>query len=87
MSLVKEKNYQVKSINVSPYCRLSLQSHKFRSEHWVVVKGKAKIVLNDEIRFLETNQSIYIPAGSKHRLENETGGALINRSSNRDISR
>ena len=55
--------------------RLSLQSHKFRSEHWLL-KGN-KIVLNDEIRFLETNQSIYIPAGSKHRLENETEGALI----------
>ena len=58
-------------------CRLSLQSHKFRSEHWVVVKGNAKVIFNEEIKYLETNQSIYIPAGSKHRLENETEQPLI----------
>ena len=54
------ENFVVKNIVVKPYGKLSLQSHKHRSEHWVIVEGKAEVTLNDEISVLEPNQSIYI---------------------------
>jgi mannose-6-phosphate isomerase-like protein (cupin superfamily) len=62
--------YKVKKITVFPNKRLSLQSHKFRSEHWVITKGKAKVQLNDTIFILEKDQYIYIPINAKHRIEN-----------------
>ena len=64
-------NFQVKRIIVNPGQRLSLQSHKRRAEHWVVVKGRAKVTVDDKILDLHINQSAYIPIGAKHRLENE----------------
>ena len=65
-------NFQVKRIIVKPGQRLSLQSHRHRAEHWVIVKGKAKVTLDDEVLDLQVNQSVYIPIGAKHRLENES---------------
>ena len=65
-------NFQVKRIIVKPGHKLSLQSHRHRAEHWVVVKGSAKVTLNDEVLDLQVNQSVYIPIGAKHRLENES---------------
>ncbi len=65
-------NFQVKRIIVKPGHKLSLQSHRHRAEHWVIVKGKAKVTLNDKVLDLEVNQSVYIPIGAKHRLENES---------------
>ena len=62
--------FQVKKICVNPGAALSLQSHKFRSEHWVVVKGLAKITIDDEIKLLEEGESTFVPLGSVHRLEN-----------------
>lgn len=62
--------FQVKRIMVNPGSKLSLQKHKFRSEHWVVVKGKAEVVNGDEILCLKENESTYIPAGTMHRLSN-----------------
>ena len=64
------EKYMVKKIIVKPKGKLSLQSHEHRSEHWVVVKGRAKVTINDEIKILETNESIFIPLLAKHRLAN-----------------
>ena len=69
-SLAIDDRFQVKRIIVEPKQCLSLQSHNHRSEHWIVVKGTAKVVLDDEIKLITEGQSIYIPLGSKHRLEN-----------------
>src|SRR3546814_1434912 len=49
---------------------LSLQSHFHRSEHWIVVEGTAKVTVGDEVTLLTENQSLYVPAGAKHRVEN-----------------
>lgn len=62
--------YQVKRIIVKPGASLSLQMHHHRAEHWVVVKGTAKIRRGDETMVLSENQSTYIPLGEMHRLEN-----------------
>ena len=62
--------YQVKRITVNPGAKLSLQKHKFRSEHWVVVSGIAKVTLDKKIFILNKNESTYIPLGSVHSLEN-----------------
>jgi len=62
--------YQVKRITVYPGAILSLQMHHHRAEHWVVVKGTAKITRNEESFVLSENESTYIPLGTMHRLEN-----------------
>jgi len=69
-SLDIESRYQVKHITVNPGASLSLQLHYHRSEHWVVVKGTARITRDDETFILTENQSTYISVGVKHRLEN-----------------
>ena len=62
--------FKVKNIEVKPGASLSLQMHHHRAEHWVVVRGTAKVTRDDETMLLEENQSTYIPIGVKHRLEN-----------------
>jgi len=62
--------FQVKEIMVKPGGKLSLQKHHHRAEHWVVVSGTARIQCGEENKLLETNESIYIPLGEVHRLEN-----------------
>lgn len=62
--------YKVKRIEVYPGQRLSLQHHHYRSEHWIIVQGKAEVVNGDETVQLGVNQSIYIPQGNIHRLVN-----------------
>jgi mannose-1-phosphate guanylyltransferase / mannose-6-phosphate isomerase len=62
--------FQVKRIMVHPGGVLSLQSHVHRAEHWVVVEGTARVTLGEEVRLLTENQSVYIPLGAVHRLEN-----------------
>ena len=69
--------YKIKRIEVKPHKRLSLQSHKFRNEHWIVVEGTATITINDKVFTLNQNESTYIKAGDKHRLLNDTDEALI----------
>jgi len=64
------EGFKIKRIEVSPGARLSLQSHKQRSEHWVVVSGTATVTNGEEIITVQKNQSTYIPIGAKHRLEN-----------------
>ena len=72
-----QDGFQVKKIFVKPNAKLSLQSHKHRSEHWVVVKGTANVLIDNNKYTLEINESIYIPLGAKHRLENVNDKDLI----------
>lgn len=69
-SVLSGARFQVKLITVKPGGRLSLQFHHHRAEHWVVVKGTARIVCGDRSFILHENQSTYIPKGEMHRLEN-----------------
>lgn len=62
--------FKIKRIEVRPGASLSLQMHHHRSEHWIVVSGMAKVTNGDQEMFVRTNESTYIPAGHKHRLEN-----------------
>jgi mannose-1-phosphate guanylyltransferase/mannose-6-phosphate isomerase len=62
--------HQVKRIKVKPGAQLSLQSHKHRAEHWIIVKGIARVTRDNDVFELYENQSTYIPIGAKHRLEN-----------------
>lgn len=62
--------YQVKRITVNPGQKLSIQMHHHRSEHWIVVSGTARVGIDDEEVLLSENQSVYIPLGAKHFLEN-----------------
>jgi mannose-1-phosphate guanylyltransferase / mannose-6-phosphate isomerase len=62
--------FQVKRIVVKPSASLSLQMHHHRAEHWVVVRGTARVTCGEKVFLLSENQSTYIPIGEKHRLEN-----------------
>jgi len=62
--------YQVKRITVKPGGKLSLQSHFHRAEHWVVVSGTARVTVDDKVHLLGENQSVYVPLGAVHRMEN-----------------
>src|SRR5579872_6938727 len=62
--------HQVKRIIVKPGGRLSLQKHYHRSEHWIVVRGTARVTVNDLVKTVHENESIYIPMGAVHRMEN-----------------
>ncbi|MDD5129567.1 MAG: mannose-1-phosphate guanylyltransferase/mannose-6-phosphate isomerase [Candidatus Omnitrophica bacterium] len=68
--------FKIKLIEITPHKRLSLQRHKDRAEHWVVVSGIAKVVSGRKTSLVHSNQSIYIPRGKKHRLENSTNQPL-----------
>ena len=69
-TLVLGDRFQVKRIHVNPGGSLSLQSHVHRAEHWIVVQGTAKVTVGDEVSLIAENQSVYIPLGAKHRMEN-----------------
>jgi mannose-1-phosphate guanylyltransferase len=69
-SIDADDGFQVKRILVNPGAKLSLQKHEHRAEHWVVVKGVAKVTCGDKTFSLKENQSTYIPKGEVHRLEN-----------------
>ncbi len=62
--------YQVKRIVVKQGGRLSLQLHHHRAEHWVVVRGAARVTIGDKVQMLHENESVYVPSGARHRLEN-----------------
>lgn len=64
------ERFQVKRLTVKPGAKLSLQMHHHRAEHWVVVKGTAKVTRDDETILVRENESVYIPLGAVHRLEN-----------------
>jgi mannose-1-phosphate guanylyltransferase/mannose-6-phosphate isomerase len=69
-SLDEGERFQVKRIVVKQGGRLSLQTHHHRAEHWVVVRGTARVTIGDEVRMLHENESVYVPSGARHRLEN-----------------
>ncbi len=69
-SLVLGNGYQVKRICVNPGGALSLQSHKYRSEHWIVVKGIAKVTIGDEVKLINEGESVFVPKNVIHRMEN-----------------
>ena len=69
-SLVIGPRFQVKRIVVHPGAALSLQSHVHRAEHWIVVEGTAKVTIDDEVKLVSENQSVFIPLGAVHRMEN-----------------
>lgn len=68
--LADARDHKVKRLTVIPKGKLSLQSHNHRSEHWVVIRGTAKIINGEEEIILQVSESTFIPVGHKHRLEN-----------------
>ena len=68
--LARNAQFQVKRIHVHPFASLSLQSHRYRSEHWVVVEGTARVTVDETVKSISEGQSVYVPLGAKHRLEN-----------------
>ena len=69
-TLALADRFQVKRIVVNPGAALSLQSHFHRSEHWIVVSGTARVTVDDTVTLVTENQSIYVPLGAVHRMEN-----------------
>jgi len=69
-SLVIGERFQVKRIVVHPGAALSLQSHHHRSEHWIVVQGTARVTVDETVKLVGENESVYIPLGAVHRMEN-----------------
>ncbi len=74
--LEEGEGYKVKKIIVNPHEQLSLQMHHQRSEHWVVIQGTAKAMVGKDVRYCEAHQTIDVPVGVKHRIENPTDEAL-----------
>ena len=70
--LLESDNYKIKKIIVNPKSRLSLQSHKHRSEHWTIVNGNAIIQVGKDKLNLTANQHVFIPKETIHRIENNT---------------
>ena len=77
VSVIESDEWKVKMISVKPKGQLSLQKHKYRAEHWVVVKGTALIEINDNEFKLFENQSAFIPKESIHRLKNPGNETLV----------
>ncbi|MGP4951610.1 mannose-1-phosphate guanylyltransferase/mannose-6-phosphate isomerase [Psychrobacter sp. T6-1] len=69
-SIDNGERYQVKRITVKPGAKISVQMHHHRAEHWIIVSGTAKVTIDDKIEILAENQSVYIPIGKIHSLEN-----------------
>ena len=76
-NLAVGEGFRVKRITLNPGGSLSLQSHQYRSEHWVVVVGTATVTVENEIRLMSENQSIYVPLGAKHRIVNQSSEVAI----------
>ena len=70
LNILENDFCKVKKLKIDPFKRLSLQYHNFRSEHWIVVKGQAKVHLDGETKFLKKGMSIDIPCKSEHYIEN-----------------
>jgi mannose-6-phosphate isomerase len=68
--LQTEENYKLKKITVNPSQRLSYQSHTKRKEFWTIVKGYAKVTLDGKFEILSVGDSVIIPVGTRHRIEN-----------------
>jgi mannose-6-phosphate isomerase-like protein (cupin superfamily) len=75
--LYQEEKVSVKKIVVKPHCRLSLQSHEHRSEHWIVVHGSGSVVIGEDIIVCSINTQLFIPRGVKHRMCNTGEEELV----------
>jgi len=75
-SLIMAPGYQVKVISVNPGAKLSLQKHEHRCEHWIVVAGVARVTKGEDVFSLYTNESVYLPKGTVHSLENDQESVL-----------
>lgn len=76
-SLALGERFQVKRICVKPGASLSLQSHKHRSEHWIVVEGTAKVTIDEHVKLITEGESVYVPLGSIHRMENPGAEPMV----------
>lgn len=72
-----DDGYKIKRIHVTPGCRLSLQTHEHRSEHWVVIHGTATATVDQTTRQVRTGESIDVPLGARHRLANHGEEELV----------
>ncbi len=77
VSVINDSTWQVKRLEINPHQSISLQLHNHRSEHWIIVKGIAKVEINERVLSLKENESIYVPKGAKHRLSNQGNQPLI----------
>ncbi len=75
--LLDEERYQVKRLVVTPDDKTSLQSHEHRNEHWVVVGGEGKVVLDDKEKPIEYGDHVYVRQGQKHRIANDGEKDLV----------
>jgi mannose-6-phosphate isomerase-like protein (cupin superfamily) len=64
------EGYKVKRLVVQPGCRLSLQQHRFRAEHWVIIAGRPRIIVGAHARRLRVRETVDVPRGAWHRIEN-----------------
>jgi mannose-1-phosphate guanylyltransferase/mannose-1-phosphate guanylyltransferase/mannose-6-phosphate isomerase len=69
--------FQVKQIVISPHQALSLQSHKHRAEHWIILSGTARITVDESVRDFGPGGYVFIPVGAIHRLENLTNDQVV----------
>jgi len=77
VSLIEDKTWQVKRIEIKPKESLSLQKHRYRAEHWIVVDGIAQVEINNNVFLLKRNESTFVPLGAKHRLSNPGETPLV----------
>ena len=70
VNLFKGKNFLIKELTINSKSSISLQKHRHRSEHWLVTHGKPRITLNKKNFFKKINESVFVPAGTVHRIEN-----------------
>jgi mannose-6-phosphate isomerase-like protein (cupin superfamily) len=75
--LINQPNYKVKRIFVKPDCKLSLQSHEKRAEHWVVTEGTATVTIEEKEFTIKTGEAAIIPLKAKHRLTNNTKSPVV----------
>ena len=70
VNLYEGKNFLVKELTVNSKSSISLQKHKHRSEHWMIIQGKPRITINKKKFFKKASESVFIPTGTIHRIEN-----------------
>ena len=69
--LASTPKFKIKKITIKPGCRLSLQSHKSRNEHWIITEGEMHITIDDQVKNYGCDEHVYITKGTKHRMENK----------------
>jgi len=76
-NIVEGTGYKVKRLTVEPGHRISLQRHRFRAEHWVVVEGSPRVIVNGRAQRLKARGSVDVPRGAWHRIENPGQRAVV----------